>query len=44
VVEDVLAEFDLTLGLTGHTRVDQISPDVLRRVAERGFGHSTARG
>nr|WP_246324361.1 alpha-hydroxy-acid oxidizing protein [Petropleomorpha daqingensis] len=33
VVEDVLAEFDLTLGLTGHTRVDQLSPAVLRRVS-----------
>ena len=32
VVEDVLAEFDLTLGLTGHTRVDQLSPAVLHRV------------
>jgi L-lactate dehydrogenase (cytochrome) len=32
VVSDVLAEFDLTLGLTGHTSVDQLSPDVLRRV------------
>jgi lactate 2-monooxygenase len=32
VVEDVLAEFDLTLGLTGHTAVDQLSPDVLRRL------------
>ncbi|RBY84553.1 alpha-hydroxy-acid oxidizing protein [Blastococcus sp. TF02A-30] len=32
VIEDVLAEFDLTLGLTGHTAVDQLSPDVLRRV------------
>jgi lactate 2-monooxygenase len=32
VVEDVLAEFDLTLGLTGHTAVGQLSPDVLRRV------------
>jgi L-lactate dehydrogenase (cytochrome) len=32
VVEDVLAEFDLTLGLTGHTRVAQLSPAVLRRV------------
>ncbi len=32
VVSDVLAEFDLTLGLTGHTAVDQLSPDVLRRV------------
>jgi len=33
VVEDVLGEFDLTLGLTGHTRVDQLSPAVLRRVS-----------
>jgi isopentenyl diphosphate isomerase/L-lactate dehydrogenase-like FMN-dependent dehydrogenase len=33
VVSDVLGEFDLTLGLTGHTAVDQLSPDVLRRVA-----------
>ncbi|MGY1600626.1 alpha-hydroxy-acid oxidizing protein [Geodermatophilus sp. SYSU D00815] len=32
VVEDVLGEFDLTLGLTGHTRVDQLGPEVLRRV------------
>ncbi|WP_091929224.1 alpha-hydroxy-acid oxidizing protein [Blastococcus sp. DSM 46786] len=32
VVEDVVGEFDLTLGLTGHTAVDQLSPDVLRRV------------
>ena len=32
VVSDVLAEFDLTLGLTGHTAVEQLSPDVLRRV------------
>ncbi|TFV61206.1 UNVERIFIED_ORG: lactate 2-monooxygenase [Bacillus sp. AZ43] len=32
VIEDVVAEFDLTLGLTGHTAVDQLSPDVLRRV------------
>ncbi len=32
VISDVLAEFDLTLGLTGHTSVDQLSPDVLRRV------------
>ncbi|MFD2091549.1 alpha-hydroxy-acid oxidizing protein [Blastococcus deserti] len=32
VISDVLAEFDLTLGLTGHTAVDQLSPDVLRRV------------
>jgi hypothetical protein len=28
----VLAEFDLTLGLTGHTAVGQLSPDLLRRV------------
>jgi isopentenyl diphosphate isomerase/L-lactate dehydrogenase-like FMN-dependent dehydrogenase len=33
VVSDVLGEFDLTLGLTGHTAVDQLSPAVLRRVA-----------
>ena len=32
VVSDVLGEFDLTLGLTGHTAVDQLRPDVLRRV------------
>jgi L-lactate dehydrogenase (cytochrome) len=32
VVEDVLGEFDLTLGLSGLTSVDQLSPDVLRRV------------
>jgi L-lactate dehydrogenase (cytochrome) len=32
VISDVLAEFDLTLGLTGHTAVEQLSPDVLRRV------------
>jgi L-lactate dehydrogenase (cytochrome) len=32
VVEDVLAEFDLTLGLAGLTAVDQLSPEVLRRV------------
>ena len=32
VISDVLGEFDLTLGLTGHTAVDQLSPDVLRRV------------
>jgi isopentenyl diphosphate isomerase/L-lactate dehydrogenase-like FMN-dependent dehydrogenase len=32
VVSDVLGEFDLTLGLTGHTAVDQLSPEVLRRV------------
>ena len=33
VVEDVVGEFDLTLGLTGHTAVDQLSPEVLRRVS-----------
>ncbi len=33
VISDVVGEFDLTLGLTGHTAVDQLSPDVLRRVA-----------
>jgi L-lactate dehydrogenase (cytochrome) len=33
VIADVLGEFDLTLGLTGHTAVDQLSPDVLHRVA-----------
>lgn len=33
VIADVMGEFDLTLGLTGHTAVDQLSPDVLRRVA-----------
>ncbi|TQN37873.1 L-lactate dehydrogenase (cytochrome) [Blastococcus colisei] len=32
VISDVVGEFDLTLGLTGHTAVDQLSPDVLRRV------------
>ncbi|MGY1688845.1 alpha-hydroxy-acid oxidizing protein [Geodermatophilus sp. SYSU D01105] len=32
VVSDVLGEFDLTLGLTGHTSVDQLDPGVLRRV------------
>jgi L-lactate dehydrogenase (cytochrome) len=32
VIADVLGEFDLTLGLTGHTAVDQLSPAVLRRV------------
>jgi isopentenyl diphosphate isomerase/L-lactate dehydrogenase-like FMN-dependent dehydrogenase len=32
VVSDVLGEFDLTLGLTGHTAVDQLGPEVLRRV------------
>ena len=31
VIGDVLGEFDLTLGLTGHTAVDQLSPAVLRR-------------
>ena len=30
VVEDVLGEFDLTLGLTGHTAVDQLTREVLR--------------
>ena len=32
VISDVLGEFDLMLGLTGHTAVDQLSPDLLRRV------------
>ncbi|MGY2002874.1 alpha-hydroxy-acid oxidizing protein [Blastococcus sp. SYSU DS1024] len=32
VVEDVVGEFDLTLGLTGHTAVDQLTPEVLHRV------------
>jgi L-lactate dehydrogenase (cytochrome) len=32
VIEDVLGEFDLTLGLAGLTSVDQLSPQVLRRV------------
>jgi L-lactate dehydrogenase (cytochrome) len=32
VVSDVLGEFDLTLGLTGHTAVGQLGPEVLRRV------------
>jgi L-lactate dehydrogenase (cytochrome) len=32
VISDVLGEFDLTLGLTGHTAVDQLRPDILRRV------------
>ena len=32
VVSDVMGEFDLTLGLTGHTAVDQLTKDVLRRV------------
>jgi lactate 2-monooxygenase len=31
VVEDVIGEFDLTLGLTGHTTVGQLSREVLRR-------------
>jgi L-lactate dehydrogenase (cytochrome) len=33
VVSDVIGEFDLTLGLTGHTAVDELSPAVLRRTA-----------
>jgi L-lactate dehydrogenase (cytochrome) len=32
VVSDVLGEFDLTMGLTGHTWVGELSPQVLRRV------------
>jgi isopentenyl diphosphate isomerase/L-lactate dehydrogenase-like FMN-dependent dehydrogenase len=32
VISDVMGEFDLTLGLTGHTAVGQLSKDVLRRV------------
>jgi isopentenyl diphosphate isomerase/L-lactate dehydrogenase-like FMN-dependent dehydrogenase len=32
VIGDVLGEFDLTLGLTGHTSVEELSPDALRRV------------
>jgi lactate 2-monooxygenase len=32
VISDVMGEFDLTLGLTGHTAVGQLSRDVLRRV------------
>jgi isopentenyl diphosphate isomerase/L-lactate dehydrogenase-like FMN-dependent dehydrogenase len=32
VISDVLGEFDLTLGLAGHTAVDQLSPEILRRV------------
>ncbi len=32
VVSDVLGEFDLTLGLTGHTSVGELSREVLRRV------------
>jgi len=31
VLADVLGEFDLTLGLTGHTAVGQVSPEVLVR-------------
>jgi lactate 2-monooxygenase len=31
VVADVLGEFDLTLGLTGHTAVDQLTREVLIR-------------
>jgi isopentenyl diphosphate isomerase/L-lactate dehydrogenase-like FMN-dependent dehydrogenase len=31
VIGDVLGEFDLMLGLTGHTAVDQLSPAILRR-------------
>jgi L-lactate dehydrogenase (cytochrome) len=33
VISDVMGEFDLTLGLTGHTAVDQLAQDVLRRVS-----------
>jgi L-lactate dehydrogenase (cytochrome) len=33
VISDVMGEFDLTLGLTGHTAVGQLSKDVLRRVS-----------
>jgi L-lactate dehydrogenase (cytochrome) len=33
VIADVMGEFDLTLGLTGHTAVDQLTPEILRRVA-----------
>jgi L-lactate dehydrogenase (cytochrome) len=32
VMSDVMGEFDLTLGLTGHTAVGDLSKDVLRRV------------
>ncbi|SEP21569.1 alpha-hydroxy-acid oxidizing protein [Trujillonella endophytica] len=32
VVSDVLGEFDLTLGLAGFTAVDQLTPEVLRRM------------
>jgi lactate 2-monooxygenase len=31
VLEDVIGEFDLTLGLTGHTTVGELSAEVLRR-------------
>ena len=31
VVENVVGEFDLSLGLTGLTSVDQLTPEVLRR-------------
>ena len=32
VVSDVVGEFDLTLGLTGHRSVSELGPEVLRRV------------
>jgi isopentenyl diphosphate isomerase/L-lactate dehydrogenase-like FMN-dependent dehydrogenase len=32
VISDVMGEFDLMLGLTGHTAAGQLSKDVLRRV------------
>ena len=32
VIDDVIGEFDLTLGLAGFTSVAQLSPEVLRRV------------
>ena len=32
LISDVMGEFDLTLGLTGHTAVDQLTKDLLRRV------------
>ena len=32
VIDDVIGEFDLTLGLAGFTAVAQLSPEVLRRV------------
>jgi lactate 2-monooxygenase len=32
VIENVLGEFDLTLGLSGLTAVDQLTPQVLRRM------------